>query len=132
MENKNNSIGCTVDSCKYHAKDTNYCTKNVIEDALSFENPCLLKVDSSYVLYFNVRKLNGIYEIWRANSKNLYDWNDFTKISIEERTIFDPAIYKTENGFVIYGVQGSTIVKLNSVDGIEFSFEKTLMIYLNN
>ena len=30
-EQKNNSIGCTVDSCVYHAKDANYCTKNAIE-----------------------------------------------------------------------------------------------------
>ena len=115
------------EECQLFPGSTMDSVKNVVEDALSFENPCLLKVDSSYVLYFNVRKLNGIYEIWRASSKNLYDWNDFTKISIEERTIFDPAIYKTENGFVMYGVQGSTIVKLNSVDGIEFSFEKTLL-----
>ena len=31
MEHKNNSIGCTVDSCKYHAQNANYCTKNAIE-----------------------------------------------------------------------------------------------------
>lgn len=27
----NNSIGCTVKNCKYHCKDANYCSKNVIE-----------------------------------------------------------------------------------------------------
>ena len=30
-EKKNNSIGCTVDTCKYHCQSANYCTKNVIE-----------------------------------------------------------------------------------------------------
>ncbi|MBR2875914.1 MAG: DUF1540 domain-containing protein [Clostridia bacterium] len=29
--NRNNSIGCTVDTCKYHCKDANYCSKNAIE-----------------------------------------------------------------------------------------------------
>ncbi|MCM8709632.1 DUF1540 domain-containing protein [Clostridium sp. SYSU_GA19001] len=27
----NTSIGCTVSECKYHAKDTNYCTLEKIE-----------------------------------------------------------------------------------------------------
>jgi len=31
MEKKNNAIGCTVDTCKYHCQDANYCSKNVIE-----------------------------------------------------------------------------------------------------
>lgn len=30
-DNKNNSIGCTVDTCKFHCKDANYCTLNAIE-----------------------------------------------------------------------------------------------------
>lgn len=30
-DQKNNSIGCTVDSCKYHCKDANYCSLNAIE-----------------------------------------------------------------------------------------------------
>ncbi len=48
----NNSIGCTVDDCKYHAKDQNFCsldkiqvTKNTAQarkpqetDCHSFEN----------------------------------------------------------------------------------------------
>ena len=29
-ENKNNSIGCTVENCKYHCPTENYCTKNAI------------------------------------------------------------------------------------------------------
>lgn len=29
--NKNNSIGCTVESCKFHCNGADYCTKNVIE-----------------------------------------------------------------------------------------------------
>ncbi len=28
---KNNSIGCTVDTCKYHCTSANYCTLNSIE-----------------------------------------------------------------------------------------------------
>ena len=115
------------EECQLFPSSTMDSVKNVIEDALSFENPCLLKIDALYVLYFNVRKSNGNYEIWKANSKNLYDWNDFIKVSTEDRTIFDPAIYKTENGFVMYGVQGLTIVKLNSVDGVQFQFEKNLL-----
>lgn len=27
---KNNSIGCTVENCKYHCAGENYCTKNAI------------------------------------------------------------------------------------------------------
>lgn len=30
-DKKNNSIGCSVDSCKYHCSSANYCTKNAIE-----------------------------------------------------------------------------------------------------
>ncbi len=30
-ENKNNSIGCTVATCKYHCTNENYCTKNAIK-----------------------------------------------------------------------------------------------------
>ncbi len=46
MDKKNNSIGCTVDTCKYHSKDANYCTKNVIEvsacncNAKTVDNTC--------------------------------------------------------------------------------------------
>lgn len=29
-EKKNNSIGCTVENCKYHCSGENYCTKNAI------------------------------------------------------------------------------------------------------
>ena len=53
MENKNNSIGCTVDSCKYHAKDTNYCTKNVIE--VSACNSCAKTVDNTCCQSFEAR-----------------------------------------------------------------------------
>lgn len=30
-DNKNNSIGCTVENCKYHCPSANYCSKTVIE-----------------------------------------------------------------------------------------------------
>lgn len=30
-KNKNNSIGCTVESCKYHCTGADYCTKNAIK-----------------------------------------------------------------------------------------------------
>ncbi len=30
-DKKNNSIGCTVESCKYHCNSENYCTKNAIK-----------------------------------------------------------------------------------------------------
>ncbi|MBO5065653.1 MAG: DUF1540 domain-containing protein [Clostridia bacterium] len=30
-DQKNNSIGCTVDSCKYHCNDANYCSLKTIE-----------------------------------------------------------------------------------------------------
>ncbi|MBO5290319.1 MAG: DUF1540 domain-containing protein [Clostridia bacterium] len=30
-DNKNNSIGCTVESCKYHCTGSDYCTKNAIK-----------------------------------------------------------------------------------------------------
>ena len=30
-DNKNNCIGCTVDTCKYHCTEANYCTLNSIE-----------------------------------------------------------------------------------------------------
>lgn len=30
-DSKNNCIGCTVDTCKYHCTGSNYCTKNEIK-----------------------------------------------------------------------------------------------------
>ncbi|MCI5947655.1 MAG: DUF1540 domain-containing protein [Oscillospiraceae bacterium] len=30
-KNKNESIGCTVDTCKYHCTDSNCCSRNGIE-----------------------------------------------------------------------------------------------------
>lgn len=45
-QQKNNSIGCTVESCKYHCQSANYCTKNAIEvgacniNAKSVDNTC--------------------------------------------------------------------------------------------
>ena len=29
-DKKNNSIGCSVENCKYHCTGENYCTKNAI------------------------------------------------------------------------------------------------------
>ena len=45
-EMKNNSIGCTVSTCKYHCTKENYCTKNAIKvgscncDAKNADSTC--------------------------------------------------------------------------------------------
>ncbi len=45
-DKKNNSIGCTVENCKYHCSKENYCSKNAIEvgacncKAKTTENTC--------------------------------------------------------------------------------------------
>lgn len=31
MKDKNDSIGCSVDNCKYHCKEDNYCSKKNIK-----------------------------------------------------------------------------------------------------
>ena len=35
----NNSIQCSVNNCKYHAKDVNYCTLEKIKVGTHEENP---------------------------------------------------------------------------------------------
>ncbi|MBO5857166.1 MAG: DUF1540 domain-containing protein [Clostridia bacterium] len=53
MEHKNNSIGCTVDSCKYHAQSANYCTKNAIE--VTACNSCAKTSDNTCCQSFEVK-----------------------------------------------------------------------------
>ncbi len=45
-EQKNTHIGCTVDTCRYHCTQENYCSKNAIEvgccncNAKTSDNTC--------------------------------------------------------------------------------------------
>lgn len=97
---------------------------SVINGAKSFENPFVFKHDGRYIIYFNVRKDNGVYEVWKAESENLYDWSNFTKIELDDESIiFDPAVYPVDDNFILLGVKGTEIFKYNSQDGINFIFE---------
>ncbi len=53
-DQKNNSIGCTVDSCKYHCSDANYCSLNAIEVGACNCDP--KSVDSTCCQSFEAKK----------------------------------------------------------------------------
>ena len=52
-EHKNKSIGCTVDTCKFHSRPDNYCTLNNIEVGSCMHQP--KEVDATCCNSFQVK-----------------------------------------------------------------------------
>lgn len=84
--------------------------KEVIQNALSFENPCVTYYNSTYYMYFNVLfhdENNGFYtEIYRAESKDADNWENFSRVNIKYE----------ENDILNIGDPNVTIIR-----GIEYS-----------
>lgn len=100
---------------------------SVIEGAQSFENPCILKRNGLYEIFFNIRKDGGVYESYRAESKNLYDWVNFKKIIFSTNSAFlDMSVYWDSIQYTMYAINGTTIQKFSSADGINFQYERTV------
>lgn len=114
------------EECQLFPTSTQESASSVLEGAQSFEHPCLLKVNGKYRLYFDVRKEGGIYEPWLAESKDLYDWTNFTQVQFtgEESSCHSLAVYQLEDGtFSMFCVQGTSSIRhFSSEDGITFQF----------
>lgn len=95
--------------------------KDALAGAQSFESPCVVKVSGGYWLYFALRKESG-REIWRAYSKDLAAWDGFRKCAFADGNApADPAVYATEDGYILYGVVGTAIRCYASSDGLSFA-----------
>ena len=115
------------EECQLFPESTMENADSVLEGALSFENPCVLKRKGRYEIFFNVRKEGGRYECWRAGSKDLCKWEDFVRLEFDDGQFpLDMAVYETGGRCVLYGVQGTAIRKYSSGDGAVFQFERTV------
>ena len=97
---------------------------DVIEGAVAFDQPCLLKAGAEWWLYFRVRLESG-YGIYRATSRDLLDWDGFTRLSLYEDISY-PAVYQTQDGYALYCVSGTAIERYTSADGLEFVRDRTV------
>lgn len=75
------------EECVTFPRYSNYNPSDVIENALSFDNPCVCEYNSRYYMYFNVLfydKSIGLYsEIYRAETLDFDEWTNYTKVNIK-------------------------------------------------
>ena len=115
------------EECQLFPASTMDSAGSVLPGAQSFENPCIVKRSRKYEIFFNVRKEEGRYETWRAESPDFHTWANFAKLEFdEEQHLLDPAVYFQEEQYVLYGVQGTSILKFTSEDGIHFVFDRNI------
>ncbi len=120
------------EECQLFPASTLDSAGSVIDGAQSFEDPCLLKTGKTYVLYFNVRKDGGVYESWRTESGDLYDWRNFTRLKFlygdrdYGQSCRAMSVYLRDGVYCMYCVQDTSIRKFTGTDGVAFTYASTV------
>lgn len=109
------------EECQLFPVSTMQSVESVLPGAKSFESPWMLKKNGVYELFFRVRKDEGLYEVWKATSRNFYDWKDFEKVNFSNETqVLGFSVYLQNEKYTMYAVQGTVINKYTSEDGVNF------------
>ena len=119
---------------------------SVMEGALSFENQSLVQLPSgTWRMYFNALYDDGEksrFEICKADSDDLENWRDFSKIEVVKdgsqiSNVYDPFVTAITDGsgntaYVMYasmkddGDDFMTIREFTGEDGVHFSYSRSL------
>lgn len=119
-------------------------TEDIIPEALSFENPCVIKInETQWRMYFDVRfydnKNKNFYKkIYKADTFNFDDWTDFQEVILKEHnnTIINsitPFVYINENNqYELYVSNKMGTEQINTIkcfisnDGINFNYNMNI------